>query len=201
MRLRTLLFLSFTPLPLALACGGTTVVGTGAGTTTGTTGTGGGVTPSGCPASASPGTACATAGATCTYGDSILPDCREVVTCTGGVWNASHNACGPPSPACPPSAPTGQPLCDVDAGAYECGYPDGQICVCSQCPPQGGVCMEQPPAWYCGSPSGPAGCPAIIPNEGSACSGTLTCNYPSGCGIQATCTAGAWAWMQFGCGG
>jgi hypothetical protein len=221
-----LCFVASLPFALALAegCGGgvagtstggsTTSSTSGAGatttgtTTTGTTGsstsgTGGSCTasPSGCPCAApSAGASCAASGAVCTYGDSVVAECRTKYTCTSGAWTETKGQCSQPPSDCPSTEPQDSASCDVDAGQVDCSYPNGAICTCSQCPPLGGACFPMPAKWYCFAPTG-AGCPTTIPNAGTACSmGGQACNYPSqACGVTATCTSGAWMWTMDPC--
>ena len=224
MRLTRLLFASFPLLVLpALACGGSTfsasggssgtggTTGTGGGSTTGTgtggTGSGGGTTTtkkSPCPKSPAPGTACTIPNLACSYGDDVRAECREVDTCTGGVWVADHTACPPQSPACPSSPPPNKSSCSLDAGSHRLlRVPQrGRLRLLRRARRGGGLCMVGPPEWYCGSPMGPAACPAITPNEGTTCSDAgLICSYPSGCGLTASCTGGLWTWTMSACPG
>jgi hypothetical protein len=49
----------------------------------------------------------------------------------------------------------------------------------------------------CTSGSGPVACPALIPNEGQACTGTDACTYGScatGEKVTATCSDSRWSW-------
>jgi hypothetical protein len=139
-------------------------------------------------------------GATCGYGDSVFAECRTTYECHGGMWLPSVTNCPAQSPGCPSTPPQNKSSCDDDAGMSMCGYGDGQICICSQCPPVGGACFPMPPMWYCNGPSGPAGCQMLVPNQGATCSDpTLKCHYPSGCGIEADCVSGAWKWTMDPC--
>ena len=152
----------------------------------------------------------------CSYGDSILPECRDQwecqcvsaqpgVTCSwipGNPWMA----CGADAAACPSTTPVSAPDGGLAscAGASEgtrCSYADGTICNCTSCLDLGGPCQPvNPPRWRCSpAPANPQ-CPRKIPNNGTACTQPgLECVYASSCGIQARCESNRWTWTRQQC--
>jgi hypothetical protein len=159
-----------------------------------------------CPASApKEGDGCTLQGQFCSYGDSMLPECRSqfLCTCPGGAgcgWRRMGmvlSPCAPPAagvcPAAVPSPPGGTASgCDHDGA--RCGYDDGTACTCKAC--ADAVCVPgETPKWSCAGP--PPGCPRFIPNSGSPCPApNQMCLYPSPCGILVRCEAGAWSWTR-----
>ena len=179
----------------------------------------GGVTGS-CPASPPKGGAdcpVAVSSTGCSYGDSVLPECREEWQCQcvsahpgvqcswvpGNVFVACSKS---DAAACPPSAPVpaadgGLPACGEAINGARCGYQDGTICHCTACLQVGGPCQPvSPPRWSCAPPPQNANCPRMIPNTGRACTQAgLECIYDSGCGIKATCDNQKWSWARQPC--
>ena len=153
----------------------------------------------------------------CSYGDSILPECREEWRCEcisqqPGIachWQGASSpvACAAnDAGACPASAPVagadgGLAACDAAADGTRCGYADGTICHCTSCLEVGGPCQPvTPPRWSCSPPPATSGCPPTIPNAGTACSQpALRCIYDSYCGIEATCELDRWTWQFLPC--
>jgi hypothetical protein len=186
-----------------LACGNVVVSeGTGGGTSSGPSSvTSGGSGTTFCPAVEPAGGSCvAPEGQRCTYGEQVRPECRHDWTCSNGAWATTKSVClSPPADHCnftePPSGVCGQEgdICVVGAAT---------ICQCSSC--FGGPCMAPPPKWACSGPPAMPGCPAIVPNDGTACSAEgLECAYGnpcSGSGAFAICKAGKWLWdLQIAC--
>jgi hypothetical protein len=184
----------------------------------GSGGTGGSAANS-CPASPpTPGRDCPIAVSTtgCSYGDSVLPECRDrwqcqCVSAHPGVqcsWISGNLAltCAPAdAAACPATAPMrasdgGLAACSAAVGT-RCGYPDGTICGCTSCLEMGGPCQPvNPPRWSCSSPPSDANCPRTIPNAGGSCTRAgLECVYDAGCGISARCENMRWTWTQQPC--
>jgi hypothetical protein len=150
------------------------------------------------------GSACAMAGEQCTYGDDPRAQCRDEFNCEGGAWQklppAPEQACTPAS-ACPGEKPAPQATCtDAEIGDA-CAFSDGSQCLCSYCGLGGPVCMPmEPPNWFCSPPPADPHCPTIIPNAGTSCSGEgQSCQYPGGCGVNATCKGGVWTWSPSPC--
>ncbi|MEO5726175.1 MAG: hypothetical protein ABI134_15240 [Byssovorax sp.] len=185
-----------------LACGDVVLTGgTGGGTGNSTSavtsgGTGGSAGTSFCPAAEpAPGSSCAAPeGQRCTYGEQVRPECRKDFICSNGGWFTTKSVClSPPADHCaftePPTGVCGQEgdVCVVGAAT---------ICQCSSC--LGGPCMPPPPQWQCSGPPTTPGCPAIVPNDGSACASEgLECTYGNVCsasGALARCKAGMWRW-------
>jgi hypothetical protein len=189
--------------------GADTTVGSGASTTTGSgasTGVGGGTSGGPCPLAVPPlGASCAGVPDQfrCTYGDSVRPDCRNVRICSGGGWTTANVGCAMPPPgACPASEPSpGMPCTGTVGQDFVCTYGDA-ICGCG-C--GGGFCGV-PFTWQCTDPPITPGCPATVPNDGTACSAaTLECVYGDPCspaGAIVDCTNGLWKWnTMIVCGG
>ncbi|HVY44425.1 MAG TPA: hypothetical protein VHB21_01050 [Minicystis sp.] len=178
--------------------------GTGASSSTSSSGVGGGGYVD-CPSSEpAAGSACASAGEQCAYGDDPRAQCRDLFTCEGGAWQktpaAPEQTCTPAS-ACPGEKPAPQAACtDAELGEA-CAFADGSQCLCAYCGLGGPACMPtEPPHWGCTpAPSDPH-CPTIIPNAGTACTdAAASCPYPGGCGVMATCKGGVWTWTQSPC--
>jgi hypothetical protein len=82
-----------------------------------------------------------------------------------------------------------------------CTYGD-TICYCG-C--GGGLCAD-PVDWLCSAPPAGGGCPAIAPNDGTACSAEgASCLYGSACTpsfAEVNCTSGRWVWnLMIACAG
>lgn len=158
--------------------------------------------PTGCPGAApTDQTVCDSAGLVCTYGDEATPQCRTVATCLGTLFQVDTPEpfeCDPAS--CPASAPVAGEECSPEQ--LTCGFEGGVLCSCTTC--LGGPCGPPPPVWVCGAPP-ERGCPELLPNAGTACSGLegQECSYGNPCsGGQATrCdeATGAWQWVALPC--
>lgn len=175
----------------------------GSGGTGGMAGTGGtgGSTTTDCPAAVpKPNTLCPKNNLTCTYGDDVLPNCRQRIDCMNGVWG-SPSICTRPPGTCPGTPPPGKPgETQCSNQGLACGYSDGTICGCTNCP---GPCMSGPPHWYCAPPPSTAGCPSLAPNAGTACASPgLSCDYGN-CAtmntVHAVCENGTWDWKPVAC--
>jgi hypothetical protein len=178
------------------ATGGSGGSGGSTGGSGGSSGGTGGTSPSGCPAAATPGAACTTPNLRCTYGDEVRPECRQDWLCLNGTWTTTKSIClEPPAGTCSSTPPTVGAVCDTEAAV--CDFPDGTLCLCSSC--SAGPCAAPPPKWQCAPPPSTAGCPALVPNDGSACSTEGTeCQYGNPCGPSGAvvhCTNGAWKWQ------
>jgi hypothetical protein len=162
------------------------------------TGTGGNVPGDPCPAGEpTPGEPCSAAdGQSCTYGDSVRPDCRDQFSCLSGSWMSTGGTCE--QFTCPSAAPSSGDPCG--ATVEECNY-GPTLCYCG-CP--GGLACEGPYEWSCADAPTTPGCPADAPNSGTACSAEgTTCSYGTSCtpdGVTAQCTNGFWQWQQVVCG-
>jgi hypothetical protein len=176
-----------------------TTTGAGAGTTgTGasTTGAGGSTSTGPCPLSPPTGsTSCAGVPDQfeCTYGDSVRPDCRTAWICSNGTWTSTTSACAEPPPSvCGSSEPPAGTVC-TNMGDV-CTYGDS-ICFCG-C--GGGVLCAAPVEWQCNGPPTTPGCPAIAPNDGTACAEDgVQCTYGESCtptNAVVACTNGLWLW-------
>jgi hypothetical protein len=192
----------------------------GSGGAAGSSGTDGG-SAGDCPASppSQLGAECplALGGTWCSYGDSVLPECRDQWQCecvsqqpgVRCVWQRAnveancnaHDAGDCPANAPPKAADGGLPACDDAASGARCGYTDGTICLCTSCLELGGPCQPvAPPRWSCSSPPANPDCPRTIPNSGGECTrADLACNYDSFCGLQARCENRKWVWSQLPC--
>jgi hypothetical protein len=177
---------------------GPTTSGPGSTTTTGAGGSSGagGGNSVGCPKNEPVGGAFCnlTAAPACSYGDSVRPECRDVWTCTAGVWSMAKTACAQPPPGVCGNASQEGMTCT--AQGVVCTYGD-TICMCDDC--AAGPCMAPPTIWQCITPPA-APCPMIAPNEGSPCvTFGAQCDYGFLCageGEEATCTNGSWLWTQ-----
>ncbi len=148
----------------------------------------------------------------CSYGQSTRPDCRHRWNCVasgaGGTaaWHAVSLTC-PQAPAgyCPPQQPassTCTPMTNPDERAG-CEYPGNVVCQCAcsnSGPNLGCASTEQ---WVCYGPPTTPGCPAVVPNLGTACSVQGTqCAYGDPCdvgGLAVYCRAGVWEVGQATC--
>lgn len=177
--------------------GPSTTTSTGPGTTTSTgTGTMPAVSP--CPPTVNGFTSCAGVppGFQCTYGNETRPDCRHVAQCLDGTWKPVATGCGT-SMACGASQPTAGSVCSATGSVYAaCDYGD-VICVCDVC--ANGPCMAPPIDWLCAGPPTTAGCPPLVPNDGTTCDAEgVKCTYGFVCtlsGAQVSCTNGLWLWQ------
>ena len=138
----------------------------------------------------------------CSYGDSPRPECRDLWTCTSGLWHAIHQGC-PQTPAgyCPDSQPLVRTSCSVSGPAdwVACVYPGNVLCTC-ECD-GAGACT--PTHFVCYPPPTTPGCPSILPNEGQPCAVQGTrCLYGNPCGNDGTavlCRAGVWSAGLYTC--
>lgn len=132
---------------------------------------------------------------TCQYGDAVRPECRPTYGCaeqTGWLWEKRPACEQPPAGYCPATRPEAT-SCAVGTPGVPCEYGD-VLCICP-CgfPNVDGECG--PEVWRCDEPPTTAGCPAIAPNYGSACSiQGLECNYGQVCdwGVSRLCFRGVW---------
>jgi hypothetical protein len=118
--------------------------------------------------------------ATCEYGSAFDPGCNTLAQCVSGKWTKPFGDCTtPPSdPVCPAS------FSDITAGGTcsptgtNCSYAEG-ACYCGACggggfPPPADA--APPPTWQCSTVN--AGCPAVRPRFGEACTvDAQTCSY------------------------
>lgn len=171
------------------ATGGTGGVGTG--------GSGGATSP--CPATApAAGATCAAEGRRCTYGTDARPDCRAEWTCSSGKWATTKNTCAPATSGC--TSVVADQVCATEGD--HCVVGGSTICTCNAC--LGAPCMAPPPRWSCAGPPATAGCPGIVPNDGTTCATEgVECVYGNPClgsGADVTCTKGIWTWnTQIAC--
>jgi hypothetical protein len=138
----------------------------------------------------------------CTWGSDPRPECRTKATCRDvGGWQVTESddvVCAEPAlpPSCPANRPNDGTVCS-DEGP--CWYPDGPSCFCSPCVngSEYPLCQPiDPPEWACRVP--PAGCPATLPQAGSACDQEgLSCGPD--CEISITCEDGIWRWATGMC--
>ncbi|MGZ3452055.1 MAG: hypothetical protein ACXVEF_20775 [Polyangiales bacterium] len=144
------------------------------------------------------GTPCSAPSASCTY----LNACGvpSYVSCGGGVWTGTEAPSCETDPSCPAIEPAYGAPCtppkEFKACAWKnaCGGVDYGAC---------GWLTGKPTSWTIIRPACPAtGCPTT-PTEGSACSGTSTCTYPTGgdCSLVCTCSSDKWSCKQPPCMG
>jgi hypothetical protein len=172
--------------------GGTGAAGGSAGNG-GTGGSGGMSNPAVCPVTEpTMGDACATPDLHCSYGEGAFPMCRHRYRCDAGVWATFSAFCDMEPAPCAPSPPDGA-ACPGQTSYCVDGT---RLCMCPVC--GGAGCPPEPWSWSCSS--APAmGCPALVPNEGTACSDpTLDCEYGIMCNehARARCTNGLWIWDE-----
>jgi hypothetical protein len=153
-------------------------------------GAGGQVSAGSCPASLPDSQACTAGDGPCSYGDAPRVECRDRSACVGGVWVNTLSECGSPSAPseCPTEPGAGGDECEqVDQSCY---YASGEDCLC--------VDSITSNIWVCNPPLvGVEGCPPIVPNEGTECEGSPSCNYACGplseSSAVATCSdSGEW---------
>src|SRR5262249_23587693 len=107
------------------------------------------------------------------------PDCRHDWICHDGTWTTTKSICIEPEPGVCPAAEPAQGTVCAGAEAAVCTH-GNDICLCSNCP--GGPCMQEA-VWSCSKPPSTTGCPAVVPNDGEACSQVgLECTYGIVCG-------------------
>ena len=130
----------------------------------------------------------------CSYGHSVLPCERQQLLCTGGVWTPQGSCSPTPADQCPASPPTTGTQCSTNGA--RCGYSDGTICGCTNCP--AGPCTANPAAWDCAPPTEISDCPRTVPNNGTRCDDEgLTCSYGD-CGVDTayvSCEGVEWVWQ------
>lgn len=152
-------------------------------------------TPTPCPATApGDGSACGKNGLVCGYGDDPRWSCRTVATCNGATWSVT-----PPPSTCTPLPPTTCPATLADANGKDCtpkdaycGY-DGLACHCTNCVEYPDEHCSGPLTWHCETPSTDPGCPAAMPNAGTACTSEgRQCTYGCERDHARTCTGGVW---------
>jgi hypothetical protein len=138
-----------------------------------------------------------TDGLICTYGDDIRASCHARAQCDNGTWSVDLPQCVALD-ACAPIVVGSQ--CD-DQTAKPCTIQSSIYCVCTGCTGVGPCTTNT--VWACASGSGGQGCPALIPNEGQACTGSAACTYGScstGEKMTATCNGTSWGWKPGICG-
>jgi large repetitive protein len=131
-------------------------------------------------------------GLTCSYGDDIRPACHSRAKCDNGVWTLELPKCVAIN-AC--DAIVQGSHCDAKPS---CTIQDSIFCACTGCTGVGPCSTET--VWQC--TGSPAGCPALIPNEGQVCVGNLACTYGScttGEKVTASCNGAAWGWKSLIC--
>lgn len=204
---------------LALGCGGTSVsdgaggsAGSSSGGAAGTGTAGSGGQSATCPAAPpADGSACtqpsSSSGiqpqiAQCSWGDDPRSECRTSALCqasrTWAVTTPAASCSTPPLPAACPALASGAigPCSDATLSCY---YGDGTHCACSDCNSgaEYPICQPiDPPAWACQAPA--MGCPASLPQAGSACSVEGQACGPS-CVLAITCENGVWTWRRGQC--
>ncbi|MBK8258240.1 MAG: hypothetical protein IPK82_36925 [Polyangiaceae bacterium] len=174
--------------------GGSTQSTGASGGSGGTAGTGATVTTSGgstgCPTvEPQVGDACDSDELRCSYGESVIPSCRRGYKCLSNQWQPDGLGCTEDPAACP--SPTDGVECATQQALCIAG---DNFCVCAPC--GGAGCPPPPFFWSCGT-APQAGCPAVVPNDGTACdTANLECFYGVMCAESASikCVEGAWKW-------
>ncbi len=142
------------------------------------------------------GGACSTQDLQCSYGEGAFPMCRHRYRCDMGQWVQLGGFCQQEPVACAPSPPEGTAC--PGQGSY-C-LDSTKLCMCPVC--GGAGCPPEPWVWSCSAPPA-TGCPALVPNEGTACNDpSLACEYGIMCNeyAHAKCTNGTWKWdPEFAC--
>ena len=155
----------------------------------GTGGMNGGMTK--CPANEPMmGDACTMQGLHCSYGESAFPMCRHQYRCDMGMWAQSGGFCQQEPGSCMPSPVEGTAC----PGQFSYCVDGTKLCMCPVC--GGAGCPPEPWFWSCSAPPA-AGCPAVVPNDGTACNDPgLACEYGIMCNEHARvqCTNGTWVW-------
>jgi hypothetical protein len=198
---------------LGAGTAGTNSAGGAAGGSTGAAGT---MTSSSCPPSApSSGDGCSQEGLVCEWGVDFRGDpCRTIGTCSSQRWRITQPYPGHCRPF--PGVGTCQASLEGMACATDstCTKADGNLCVCSSCPPNLMSCQDAlvtnsgstglPGApswtWYCPRPvlpfaSSGDSCPPIQPDLGATCTPEgVICKYDQFvCGQpDKVCSHGTW---------
>jgi hypothetical protein len=158
-----------------------------------------------CPAQEpSAGEQCTIAGATCWYGDSPRPDCRDIWNCTSGLWHAARQGCAQlPDGYCPASQPDMSTSCTAvfdPTRRGDCGYAGGVLCGCPCVAghvTDAGVMACGPSRFVCFPAPTTPGCPSTPPNIGTSCTVQgVQCVYGNPCdvdGIAVLCRAAVWS--------
>jgi hypothetical protein len=150
-----------------------------------------------CPSTPQPGDGCFETGWTCELGADPDPGCNELLVCTaqptGAVWSAV-----PPASSCAaaPACPRGD-VRELEGTACALGGVEGRLCpavdtVCA-CTTGPDAAHAHDARWVCARPE--AGCPAVRPRTGQACSSSSRCDYGSCAfkrGVAMECVDGAW---------
>jgi hypothetical protein len=167
---------------------------------------GGGSSP--CPATApAQDSACLQNTLECEYGSSPVPSCDTIATCTGLKWqvvvaSASTDCPASLGPQCPASFASVPQDMHCATNDLVCDYPQGR-CACTV--GEGPVVIVVGDAstadrWLCQTPA--AGCPTPRPPLGTACTGTLFCDYGSCAipgGTSEECEDGLWKTALVAC--
>jgi hypothetical protein len=108
----------------------------------------------------------------------------------------------PPPGACGPTEPTQGTTCMGSVGSDTVCVYGATMCLCGCA---GGFC-GMPFTWSCSAPPTNSGCPAVVPNDGTACAAEgVECAYGDPCtatGSIVDCTKGVWKWnTMIACGG
>lgn len=153
----------------------------------------GGGTQGGCP-SAEPAAegACSSEGLRCSYGESVVPECRRGYRCLSGSWQVDGLGCGDGPADCGTATPPDGAECFEQQALCVSGE---SLCVCGPC--GGAGCPDPPWGWSCGGSDGQPGCPAVVPNDGTACASPgAVCHYGVFCASEASvkCLQGTWIW-------
>jgi len=136
-----------------------------------------------CPAAApTEGSACTTAGASCTYKNPC--GALDAALCVGSKWQYYYANCPPPV-GCPPMPPMPGSPC---SGATKCQYKNRcGVNFYAECDGTGWQVPRPPP---CPDP----GCPTSPPEPRSTCTGEMKCEWPNPCGTRdfGYCAGGYW---------
>ena len=144
-------------------------------------------------------------GVTCNYGD-CYGSPTGFASCVDGRWTLGGTSCNPPPPSydCPPLEPTAGAACNAPSAstctyhANECdaahNYQAARSYVCV------GNKWQNAPGSICNPPA--PQCPADVPKAGTACYGSLKCDYGNCYGTpttEAICNGGVWQMMITTC--
>lgn len=137
---------------------------------------------SACPAAMpAAGASCTANQLACEYGTDPAIECDTIVTCSGGAWTVTQTPFAGPfcsttanNPSCPASLAGVMLGTSCGSTFFECDFPQAR-CEC-RCPGAGngmqcgpGMPEAGTMTWQCDS-STTAGCPAVRPRLGAACS-------------------------------